>query len=123
MIYRLEYVRCGRQSCKSCPHGPYWYGYQRVAGRLRKRYYGRTDPRPDGYGEDGADTPTWAKTDAIWCCGVLGISLNATSGEARSAYMVIYQRCFGVPGKDAKRTQARAAHAWVRLCALRAWTD
>jgi hypothetical protein len=28
--YQLERVWCGKKSCKSCPHGPYWYAYLRV---------------------------------------------------------------------------------------------
>ena len=32
VIYRQQYVRCGKLSCKKCPpagpgHGPYWYGF------------------------------------------------------------------------------------------------
>lgn len=43
--YRAEYVKCGKKGCKSCPHGPYWYGYTRVSGKLKKKYYGKLDPR------------------------------------------------------------------------------
>lgn len=41
----LEYIRCGKAQCKSCPHGPYWYGYRSAQGRTSKRYYGKKDPR------------------------------------------------------------------------------
>jgi hypothetical protein len=32
VIYRQQYVRCGKPNCHSCPpagpgHGPYWYGF------------------------------------------------------------------------------------------------
>lgn len=36
-----QWVRCGRQGCwcRTGPgHGPYWYHFQRVDGKLRKRY-------------------------------------------------------------------------------------
>ena len=23
--YRQKLIKCGRESCNSCPHGPYWY--------------------------------------------------------------------------------------------------
>ena len=23
--YRSKDIKCGRESCNSCPHGPYWY--------------------------------------------------------------------------------------------------
>ncbi|MDQ3646185.1 MAG: hypothetical protein M3345_04535 [Actinomycetota bacterium] len=44
VTYRRENVRCGKEGCKSCPHGPYWYAYYRVEGRLRSRYIGRDLP-------------------------------------------------------------------------------
>jgi hypothetical protein len=32
VIYRQQYIRCGKIGCRRCPpagpgHGPYWYGY------------------------------------------------------------------------------------------------
>lgn len=44
VTYRLERVRCGRESCSTCPHGPYWYAYWREQGRLRSRYIGKELP-------------------------------------------------------------------------------
>jgi hypothetical protein len=44
VTYRLEPVRCGKQGCTRCPHGPYWYAYWREDGRLRSRYIGRHLP-------------------------------------------------------------------------------
>lgn len=41
--YRRQYVRCGRK-CKRCPHGPYWYAYQKSNGKLSKTYIGRELP-------------------------------------------------------------------------------
>lgn len=40
---RREWVKCGKAACKRCRgrgHGPYWYSYYRVEGRLRKTYIG-----------------------------------------------------------------------------------
>lgn len=42
--YRLESVRCGKQGCRTCPHGPYWYAYYREGGKLRSRYIGKELP-------------------------------------------------------------------------------
>jgi hypothetical protein len=42
--YRQEEVRCGKPSCTTCPHGPYWYAYWKEDGRTRKRYIGRQLP-------------------------------------------------------------------------------
>ncbi len=44
LTYRQEHVRCGKETCRSCPHGPYWYAYWREDGRTRKRYIGRHLP-------------------------------------------------------------------------------
>lgn len=41
VTYRQERVRCGRENCGRCPHGPYWYAYWREGGRLRSRYIGK----------------------------------------------------------------------------------
>ena len=44
ITYRQEHVRCGRDNCTRCPHGPYWYAYWREDGRLRSRYIGKELP-------------------------------------------------------------------------------
>lgn len=41
VTYRQELVRCGRENCSKCPHGPYWYAYWREGGRVRSRYIGK----------------------------------------------------------------------------------
>lgn len=47
VTYRQERVRCGREGCTRCPHGPYWYAYWREGGRLRSRYIGKHLPAQD----------------------------------------------------------------------------
>jgi hypothetical protein len=44
VTYRQEEVRCGKDGCTRCPHGPYWYAYWREKGRLRSRYVGKNLP-------------------------------------------------------------------------------
>lgn len=44
VTYRQERVRCGREGCAKCPHGPYWYAYWREGGKLRSRYIGKDRP-------------------------------------------------------------------------------
>ncbi|NER37725.1 MAG: hypothetical protein F6J93_27820 [Oscillatoria sp. SIO1A7] len=45
--YQLEYVKCGKPRC-GCQsgklHGPYWYSYQRINGRVQSRYVGKSAP-------------------------------------------------------------------------------
>jgi hypothetical protein len=46
--YRLEGVRCGKGKCKCARgklHGPYWYSYVRVKGRVKSQYVGKKLPR------------------------------------------------------------------------------
>lgn len=38
---RQQMVRCGKDGCTKCPHGPYWYAYWTEGGRRRSRYIGR----------------------------------------------------------------------------------
>ncbi len=45
--YRLESIRCGKEKCRCSRgqmHGPYWYSYTRVAGRLKSLYVGKKLP-------------------------------------------------------------------------------
>ena len=50
VIYRQQYVRCGKVGCRRCPpigpgHGPYWYGfYWDYRQRTRSFYVGKTLP-------------------------------------------------------------------------------
>ena len=44
VTFRQELVRCGKDGCTRCPHGPYWYAYWREGGRTRSRYVGKQLP-------------------------------------------------------------------------------
>jgi len=50
VIYRQQYVRCGKPGCQRCPphgpgHGPYWYGfYWDYRQRTRSFYVGKHLP-------------------------------------------------------------------------------
>lgn len=46
ITFRYETVRCGKENCSRCPHGPYWYAYWKERGRTRSRYIGRSLPVP-----------------------------------------------------------------------------
>jgi hypothetical protein len=42
---RKEYVKCGKDFCLKCEHGPYYYAYWRdKSGKLKKKYIGRNNP-------------------------------------------------------------------------------
>jgi hypothetical protein len=41
VIMTEEFVKCGKESCNKCRHGPYYYGYWRDKnGKLKKKYIG-----------------------------------------------------------------------------------
>jgi hypothetical protein len=42
---REEFIKCGKISCSSCPHGPYHYAYWKNNGKLKKKYLGTNKPR------------------------------------------------------------------------------
>jgi hypothetical protein len=44
---RKEYTKCGNPHCYRCKHGPYYYGYWKENGKLKKKYIGRYDPREE----------------------------------------------------------------------------
>lgn len=44
VTFRQEMVKCGKEGCTRCPHGPYWYAYWREDGRTRSRYVGKDLP-------------------------------------------------------------------------------
>jgi hypothetical protein len=53
---RSRMVRCGKEACTACPHGPYWYAYWTEGGRRRSRYVGKLDDEvlnPGGASADG----------------------------------------------------------------------
>jgi hypothetical protein len=46
--YRLESIRCGKGSCRCARgdlHGPYWYSYTRIKGRVTSQYIGKSLPK------------------------------------------------------------------------------
>ena len=44
---RRQMVKCGKDSCTQCPHGPYWYAYWWEKGKRRSRYVGKLDEIPE----------------------------------------------------------------------------
>ena len=44
---RSQKVRCGKDNCTRCPHGPYWYAYWWEDGKRRSKYLGKLDDLPE----------------------------------------------------------------------------
>ena len=54
---RQQMVKCGKDSCTTCPHGPYVYAYWSEDGRQKSKYLGRYDDVPEAEeSEEGLDT-------------------------------------------------------------------
>jgi hypothetical protein len=49
---RKQMIRCGKDNCRRCPHGPYWYAYWDEDGRRRSRYLGRLSDIPEAAERD-----------------------------------------------------------------------
>jgi hypothetical protein len=126
--FRCEYVRCNKGACRSCPHGPYWYGYFREGEKTRKRYFGRKDPRECDRGEREAATPTQATADHPWdaiLCSktaslklareILGVPLSAHPETWKAAYVALVKKHHPDRGGD-HRTMCwvNAAMSWAR---------
>ena len=45
--FRKKNIKCGKESCKSCPHGPYWYAEWTEKGALKSKYLGRNFENTD----------------------------------------------------------------------------
>jgi hypothetical protein len=122
--YRCEYVRCGK-GCRGCPHGPYWYGYYREEGRLKKKYFGKKDPR-SGPAPQTVPVNPW---DAIYCWQtaseqlareILGVDQAADYMTCRRAYLLACKTMHPDVGGDSRQFQFREA-AWSYLKALHEW--
>ncbi len=118
--FACEYVRCGKDACTRCPHGPYWYGYCRVGPRVHKRYFGKLDPR------ERTEAHPW---DAIFlgqtaserlACEILGIDPATAAGPARSAYLKLTLATHPDAG-GSDQESAWVSAAWTWLKARRGW--
>ena len=115
--YRCEYVRCNKADCGTCPHGPYWYGYYRDGKRVKKRYFGLSDPRREGSTYDPMDAVfSRATCTHELCCRILGVPYNATAAMAESAYFKAIAANHPDRGGDAKwSAQLNAAWTWLKF--------
>ena len=51
---RQQMVKCGKDSCTRCPHGPYWYAYWNEDGKRRSRYLGKLEDVPERMSKGGS---------------------------------------------------------------------
>jgi hypothetical protein len=43
--FYVKYVYCGKEKCRSCPHGPYLYASRREGGKVKNVYLGKADTK------------------------------------------------------------------------------
>jgi hypothetical protein len=93
--YQCKWIRCGKKRCRTCPHGPYWYGFWREGEKVKCCYYGRKDPRPETPGaETGRGSPDWMESildlksaTMEVACRILGVAVNSTYRTAFTAFV------------------------------------
>lgn len=115
--YRAEYVKCGKKGCKSCPHGPYWYGYERKGGKLHKKYYGKLDPRDRQRDRTKRESHPWddvflkSKVNVGICRLILGLPPCAPLADAKKRFRELTREHHPDRGGD-EDTYKRIVAAW-----------
>lgn len=66
---RQRAVRCGKDSCTRCPHGPYWYAYWWEDGKRRSRYLGKLEDLPELTGDARVNEPSPSPLRALRSSG------------------------------------------------------
>ncbi len=41
----VKYVKCGKEGCRRCPHGPYYYLVWKEGGKTKWKYLGKEVPK------------------------------------------------------------------------------
>lgn len=126
--YRSEYVKCGNKRCKSCPHGPYWYRYRHVLGKMHKEYIGKENPFSNP--EPGASRRAPEPWDAIHdirrataklAYEILGINAATPFDEAKHIARRLLSENHPDRGGDNKR-YCHINSAWTYLKSVRGWS-
>ena len=73
ILYKQEYVRCGKPRCRKCTeqqvgHGPYWYAYRFTKGHSIKRYVGLNLPDTVQVGHDTIRYISQPESEAALTC-------------------------------------------------------
>jgi len=70
VLYRQEFTKCGKATCKKCSagpaHGPYWYAYQTLGGKTFKKYLGKDLPKTVTQHTDNTTISRASKAPNFW---------------------------------------------------------
>jgi hypothetical protein len=117
----LQWIRCGKRACRSCPHGPYWYAFWWDADRQRMRsgYVGKFLPREETR-EQEREQRREGHVEVGDPFDFLGITRSTTRDEATRAYKRRMVRVH--PDKGGTHTEAVAVNlAWERVKRYHRW--
>lgn len=120
--YRCEYVKCGKSGCRSCPHGPYWYGYRTEEGRTKKKYFGKADPRVERTAEQSFEDPRCAIFNRATATLTLARDILGVRPAAKlDAYRSRFRECTKKHhpdrgGSDYEMSLINAAWSYVKAC-------
>lgn len=126
--YRSQYVKCGNKRCKSCPHGPYWYRFEKRAGRTYSEYVGKQDPF--GKAGESKQAATGQRWDDInnsrtatkkLACEILGIPIDADFATAKATARRLLMENHPDRGGDNKR-YCHINNAWTYLKSIKGWS-
>lgn len=83
-----EWIRCGKQGCRKCPHGPYLYEYFRQDGRLKKKYIGKAfaDALPDDEPDEPLAVVEEENLTQDQARVILGVAFGYSFTEMRQSY-------------------------------------
>lgn len=84
---RQEWIKCGKKTCKRCPHGPYWYRYfHNREGKLCKQYVGKTVDQDSHQADDEAEYHQDSAGPEAPIHSILGIPKMASFTTVRRYY-------------------------------------
>lgn len=113
--FRSEYVKCGKAGCRKCPHGPYWYAYWREAGKMRKRYVGKVDPKKGEEPDPREEIWNPRKATLVLAFSILGLSLGSSLASASARFRELSREHHPDRGGSQREMSIiNSAYAYVR---------
>lgn len=117
VTYRCEWVKCGKSACRSCPHGPYWYGYWKESGKTKKEYIGKKEPKPKEAPDPRKEIFSPITATHELACSILGLPKTYNLGEIKKQYRKLSLVHHPDRGGDVQEMKfINAAYEWLNAC-------